>query len=240
MTARCGRVTIAGIGPGASEAMLTHQVGRLLSEAGLVIYAGTMMSPSLRGLVRGELLFGTGFTDDVLRERVIAAVAEGKHVAWLEPGDPSMYSGEPGWFGSLSDNTTWLRTHKIEYEVLPGISSLYALAARLGLEHTGAASGTPLVIYAPGRDSPEVAEERLRTLCPHRLPMALYLVSEILPQIVNIVKQYYGGDERIVVGYKVGWPDERIIDSTLAEILTVTDGSDVPRHTIVLLGAWRG
>lgn len=240
MTASRGRVTIAGIGPGASEAMLTYQVGRLLSEADLVIYAGTMMSPSLRRLVRGDLLFGTGFTDDVLRKRVLATVAAGQHVAWLEPGDPSMYSGEPGWFGSLSENTTWLRNQGIDYEVLPGISSLYALAARLGLEHAGPSSGTPLLIYAPGRDSPESAEEQLRALCPHRLPMALYLVSEMLPKVVSIVMEYYGGHARIVVGYKVGWPDERIIDSTLAEILKVTDGSDVPRHTVVLLGAWQG
>jgi precorrin-4/cobalt-precorrin-4 C11-methyltransferase len=240
MTARRGHVTIAGIGPGGSESLLTHQVGRLLGEADLVIFAGTMMSASVRELVRGELLFGTGFTDHLIRERVRDAVANGKLVAWLEPGDPSLYSGEPGWFGSLSENIAWLRDQHIEYDVLPGVSSLYALTSRLGLEHTDSASGTPLLIYAPGRDSLEVAEERLRTLCPYKLPMALYLVVEMLPRVVSIVKQYYGGNERIVVGYKVGWPDERIIDSTLERILDVTDGSDLARHTVVLLGAWRG
>lgn len=233
-----GRVTIAGIGPGASESLLTHEAGRLLREADLVIYAGTMMSRSLREQVQGELLFGAGLTDEVLRARVLSAALEGKHVAWLEPGDPSLYSGEPGSVGSLSENTAWLRSHDITYEVLPGVSSLHALAARLGLEHAGPASGAPLLIYAPGRDAPARADERLRALCAQRFPMALFLAIEQLPQVVSIAMAFYGGASPIVIGHKVGWPDERIIESTLDRVLAITDGSDVPRHTLVLLGPW--
>ena len=235
-----GRVTIAGIGPGGSEAQLTYQVGALLGETDLVIYAGSMMAPSLRERVRGELLFGTGFTDGVLRERVLSAVKAGQHVAWLEPGDPSLYSGEPGWFGSLSENTAWLREQGIAYEVLPGVSSLHALTARMGLTHVGPAEGTPLVVYAPGRDAPDRAVERLRALCAQQFPMALFLAVGMLESIVEIASACYGAHSRIVLGYKIGWPDERVIDSTLGEVLGITDGSDVPRHTLVLLGPWRG
>jgi precorrin-4/cobalt-precorrin-4 C11-methyltransferase len=233
-------VTIAGIGPGGSEALLTLEVSALLADADLVLYAGTMMAPRLRARVRGELVFGPGPTDETLRERVRAAVAQGRHVAWLEPGDPSLYSGEPGSFGSLSENCAWLRAHGIPFEIFPGVSSLHALTARLGLEHADPAAGTPLVIYAPGRDAPEVAEDRLRTLCAQRFPMALFLAVELLPKIVEIAAPHYGGDSRIVLGHKIGWPDERIVVSTLAEVLGVTDGRDLPRHTLVLLGPWHG
>lgn len=235
-----GRVTIAGIGPGGSDAQLTYEVGALLSEADLVIYSGTMMGPALRERVRGQLMVGTGFSNEVLRERVLAAVRLDEHVAWLEPGDPSLYSGEPGWFGSLSENTRWLREQGIEYDVLPGVSSLHALTARLGLEHASLAGGSPLVVYAPGRDTRERADERLHALCALKFPLALFLAVERLEQIVEIAKPFYGGSSRIVLGYKVGWPDERIIDSTLAEVLTTTDGSELPRHTLVLLGPWLG
>lgn len=235
-----GRVTIAGIGPGASESLLTVEVSELLGEADLVIYAGTMMAPSLRARVRHELLFGADLTDVVIRERVLAAVALGKHVAWLEPGDPSLYSGEPGRFGSLSENTAWLRTHDIAYEVMPGISSLHALTARLGLEHAGPALATPLVLYAPGRENPARATERLQSLCAQKLPLALFLAIERLPLIVHLATQHYGEASRIVIGYKIGWPEERILDSTLGNILGITDGSDLPRHCIILLGPWHG
>lgn len=235
-----GRVTIAGIGPGGSEALLTMAVSALLAEADLVLYAGTMMAPRLRARVRGELVFGPGATDETLRERVRAAVAQGKHVAWLEPGDPSLYSGEPGSFGSLSENCAWLRAQAIPFEVLPGVSSLHALTARLGLEHAGPASGAPLVIYAPGRDAPEVMDERLRALCALRCPMALFLAIELLPKVVEIAAAHHGGGSRIVLGHKVSWPDERIIVSTLDDVLRLTDGRDLPRHTLVLLGPWHG
>lgn len=235
-----GKVTIAGIGPGWSEAQLTYEVGTLLGEADLVIYAGAMMGPSLRARVRGELLFSTEFTDDTLRGRVLTAATEGKHVAWLELGDPSLYSGEPGTFGSLSENTRWLREQGITHEVLPGVSSLHALTARLGLEHAGPAAGTPLVVYAPGRDAPEQADERLRALCAQQFPLALFIAVERLKAIVEIATTFYGAGSRIVLGYKVGWPEERIIDSTLGKVLRITDGSDLPRHTLVLLGPWHG
>lgn len=233
-----GRVTIAGIGPGATEGQLTVEVFELIRAADVVIYAGTMMSPELRAGVRGELLFDTDLSDEVIRSRVKKAVENGQHVAWLEPGDPSLYSGEPGLFGSVSENTAWLRASEIPYEVLPGVSSLHALTARLKLEHSGPAAGTPLLIYAPGRDDPASAETRLRTLFALQSPVALFLGIERFKRIVELATSYYGREERIILGYKVGWPDERLIDSTLAEVLDVTDGTDLPRQTLILIGPW--
>lgn len=233
-----GRVTIAGIGPGATKAQLTVEVSELLRAADVVIYAGTMMSPELRAAVHGELLFGPKLNDEILRARVKEAVASGQHVAWLEPGDPSLYSGEPGAFGSLSENTAWLRETGIAYEVLPGVSSLFALTARLGFEHAGPSAGTPLVVYAPMRDTSVQAEEHLRTLCALHVPLALFLAIERLERVVEIATMHYGSGSRIVLGYKVGWPDERIVDSTLGEVMGITDGTDMPRHTLILMGPW--
>jgi precorrin-4/cobalt-precorrin-4 C11-methyltransferase len=234
------QVIIAGIGPGSTRSLLTQAAIEAIERAALVVYAGVMMGEEIRALVRGRLLFGRGFTDASIRAEISTAVAAGGRVAWLEPGDPSLYSGEPGAFGSLSENLAWLRAEGISYAVVPGVSSLHALTARLGLEHAGPANGCPLVVYAPGRDAPEVARTRLATLCALGAPMALFLAVEMLADIVAIATRAFGPDGRIVLGYRVLWPDERIIDSTLGEVLAVTDGSDLPRHCLILLGPWHG
>jgi precorrin-4/cobalt-precorrin-4 C11-methyltransferase len=234
------QVTIAGIGPGSTRSLLTLATAEAIERAALVIYPGVMIGEEIRALVRGRLLCGRGFTDASIRAAISEAVSAGERVAWLEPGDPSLYSGEPGAFGSLSENLAWLRAEGIAYEVLPGVSSLHALTARLGLEHAGPANGCPLIVYAPGRDRPEVARARLAALCAVGAPMALFLAIEMLADIVEIATPCFGAEGRIVLGYRVLWPDEKIIDSTLGAVLTLTDGSELQRHCLVLLGPWQG
>lgn len=239
--ARCGpQVIIAGIGPGSTRSLLTLAAVEAIERAALVVYPGVMIGEEIRALVRGRLLCGRGLTDASIRAEVSAAVAADGLVAWLEPGDPSLYSGEPGEFGSLSENLAWLRAEGITHEVVPGVSSLHALTARLGLEHAGPASGCPLIVYAPGRDRPEVARARLEALCALGAPMALFLAIEMLEEVVPIATRGFGVDGRIVVGYRVLWPDERIIDCTLGEVLRLANKSELRRHSLILLGPWRG
>lgn len=234
------QVIIAGIGPGSTRSLLTLAAVEAIERAALVVYPGVMIGEEIRALVRGRLLSGRGFTDGSIRAEVSAVVATGGLVAWLEPGDPSLYSGEPGEFGSVSENLAWLRAEGIAYEVVPGVSSLHALTARLGLEHAGPANGCPLIVYAPGRDSPEIARSRLTALCSLGAPMALFLAIEMLTEIVEIATPAFGVEGRIILGYRALWPDEAIIDSTLGEVLRLTDGSDLQRHCLILLGPWRG
>ena len=238
--ARGPQVIIAGIGPGSTRSLLTLAAIEAIERAALVVYPGVMIGEEIRALVRGRLLYGRGFTDGSIRAEVSAVVAAGGLVAWLEPGDPSLYSGEPGEFGSVSENIAWLRAEGISCAVVPGVSSLNALTARLGLEHAGPADGCPLIVYAPGRDSPEVARTRLAALCSLGAPMALFLAVERLADVVAIATPAFGPGGRIVLGYRVLWPDERIIDSTLGEVLHLTDGSDLQRHCLIPLGPWRG
>lgn len=238
--ALCPTVHIVGIGPGGDVCYLTAGARTALEAADLVIFPGTQISESIRSLIRGELVWGQWFTDDQIRGWVRSARGEGRCVALLCSGDPSLYSGEPGRFSSLSGNLAWLRAEGAQVQVHPGVSSLQVLLARLGLENARPESGCPLAIYAPGRDPLPLAGRRLEGLAALGVPLALFLADRLLTQVVEIGTRYFGSTGRIVIGHRLGWPDERIVDCTLAEVLSITDGSDVPYHTLVLLGPWHG
>jgi precorrin-4/cobalt-precorrin-4 C11-methyltransferase len=233
-------VHIVGIGPGGDERYLTDGARTALRDADLVIFPGTQIADSIRSLVRGEFVWGEWFTDEQIRTWVRTALGEGRRVAWLCSGDPSLYSGEPGRFSSLSGNAAWLRAESVLVEVHPGVSSLQALLARLGMEHARPESGCPLAIYAPGRDPANVARSRMEGLASLGIPLALFLADRSLAEVVEIGTRHFGPTGRVVIGHRIGWPDERIIDCTLSELLHITDGSDVPYHTLVLLGPWHG
>jgi precorrin-4/cobalt-precorrin-4 C11-methyltransferase len=236
-----GRVTIAGIGPGASVSLLTTAAYEAIRTADLVIYSGVMIGDELRALVTGTLMVGSHFDDETIRRCVLEAVSSGQYVAWLEPGDPSFYSGEPGVFSSFASNVRWLRQREIPTTIIPGVSSLQALTARLGLEHASTGDGgLPLLVYAPGRDPRMVALQRLEALCSLRAPIALFLSIERIEDIVATAQRHFGLEGRMIIGYRIGWPDEVILDTTLGEALARLHGKELRRHALVLIGPWRG
>jgi len=221
--------------------MLTVAAREAIQTASLVIYSGVMIGDEIRSLVTGTLLAGQHFDDQTMRRSVLEAVSAGAHVAWLEPGDPALYSGEPGVFSTAARNAAWLRAQGIPTSVVPGVSSLFALTARLGVEHAEEQDGgRPMVIYAPGRDEPSVAAQRLELLCAMGAPLALLCAIEQIERIVTIARRHFGDEGRIIIGYRVGWSDERIIESTLDRVLERTDLNELRRHTLVLIGPWRG
>lgn len=233
-------VHIVGIGPGGGDRYLTGAAREVLQVADLVIFPGTQISASIRTLIQGQLKWGRWFSDDESLGWVQSAVEAGQRVAWLCSGDPSLYSGEPGRFGSLSMNAAWLRSEGVVFDVLPGVSSLQAFLARMGMEHAGPDSGCPLVCYAPGRDPAPMARQRLEALVALDLPLALFFVDRSFQLLVEVVTRYAGPDARVLVGHRIGWPDERIIDCAAHELLQITNGTEVPMHTLVLVGPWRG
>jgi precorrin-4/cobalt-precorrin-4 C11-methyltransferase len=211
-----------------------------VSEADLVIFPGTQMGEPIRALVRGELRWGRWFKDAEIREWVRAAAQTGRRVAWLCAGDPMLYAGEPGRFGSLSANAAWLREQGLRFEVHPGVSSLQALLARLGLEHAHADSGCPMVVYAPGRDPAPLARRRMESLAALGVPMALFLADQLIADVLEIGTRYFGDEERLVIGHRIGWPDEWIIDSRLGAFAARAEGTEVPKHSLLLVGPWHG
>ena len=124
------QVHIVGAGPGDPE-LITRKGYRLVQEADVVIYAGSLVNPEiLKGCKEGCEIHNSASMslDDVLAVTK-ARVAEGKTVVRLHTGDPAIY-------GAIQEQMDALKEMGITYDVTPGVSSFLATAAALQQEYT--------------------------------------------------------------------------------------------------------
>ena len=123
-------VHFVGAGSGAAD-LITIRGARLLEQADVVIYAGSLVNPELLQYTRKDCVIYNSAEmtlEDVLTV-ILAAEAEGKNTVRLHTGDPSIY-------GAVREQFDELDRHGIPYDVCPGVSSFCGAAASLKAEYT--------------------------------------------------------------------------------------------------------
>lgn len=130
-----GKVYLVGAGPG-DEDLLTRKGLRLLREADVVVY-DSLASDSLLNEIRddAELIYaGKRSSHHHLKQYetndlLIQLARQGKTVVRLKGGDPYI-------FGRGGEEGVELREAGIDFEVVPGISSSYAVPSYCGIPVT--------------------------------------------------------------------------------------------------------
>ena len=87
-----GKVYFIGGGPGDPE-LLTLKAVRLIESADLVLYADSLVHPSVTEFAKPEaqVVGSKNMTLDEMTELMMKTVSEGKIVARIQSGDPSIY-----------------------------------------------------------------------------------------------------------------------------------------------------
>ncbi len=206
------RLAIVGAGPGDPE-LITLKGRRLLGEADLVIYAGSLVNPALLEFRRpdAKVYDSAAMTlEEVLAIYDENAGREGLIVR-LHTGDPSLY-------GAIQEQIDHCLARGMEVEVVPGVSSVFAAAAALKRELTLPGLGQTLILTrAAGRSSvPE--RESLSRLASHGATMAIFLSAGLLPELLRDLIPHYGPDCPLRMVHRASWPDERIVRTSLGEM----------------------
>ncbi|MGI8718876.1 MAG: SAM-dependent methyltransferase, partial [Lapillicoccus sp.] len=119
-------VHFIGAGPGASD-LITLRGVRLLGSSPVCLYAGTYLDAEiLSHCAPGAVLVDTQNLDlDAITERLVRVTAEGKDVARLCSGDPSLYS-------AIAEQTRRLDAAGVPWDVTPGVAAGAATTALVG------------------------------------------------------------------------------------------------------------
>jgi uroporphyrinogen III methyltransferase / synthase len=152
-----GVVYLVGAGPG-DVGLLTMRGAELLQRAEVVVY-DSLVNPALLRLASpsAEVIFGgkrpkdQAVSQEQLNELLIARAREGKIVVRLKGGDPYV-------FGRGGEEAEELAEASIQFEVVPGVSSIVAAPnyAGIPLTHRGHCSSFTVIT---GHEDPNKEEQ---------------------------------------------------------------------------------
>ena len=222
-------VYFAGAGPGDPE-LVTLKTRRLLDEADLVIYAGSLVNPALVRDISAEVRDSASMDLDEIVELISQAWQEGRRVVRLHTGDPTIY-------GAIREQMERLSSLGIPCRIVPGVSSATAAAAAINAELTlPGVSQTVILTRRAGR-TPVPEAEALDLLASHRATMCIFLsVSMIEETVEDLLAGGYPEDTPVAVVEKATWEEERTVRGTLSDIAGRVRRAGIRKTAMILVG----
>ena len=157
MEAQSGHVYLVGAGPG-DPGLLTLRAHSLLKTADVILPDDlvsddilALASPTAEIIPVGKRCGQPRITQAGIHALMLAHAGEGRSVLRLKSGDPLI-------FGRASEEIEALRAANIPFEIVPGITAAFAVAASLQLPLTDRDSSSKLVLatahHAAGKPNP--------------------------------------------------------------------------------------
>lgn len=212
-----------GAGPGAAD-LITVRGAKILGEADMIIYAGSLVNPEIiKAYAKHNCeIFDSAFmTLEEILEKLLDAHKRNLVIARLHSGDPALY-------GAIREQINFLDKNNIPFEIIPGVSSLFAASATLKTEYM----------------IPEITQSLLisriegRTSAPNNnFSTVLFLSSGMIERACNdLIQKYYSPQTPAALVYKASWPDEKIVTGTLETLPKLAKEAGINKTALILAG----
>ena len=209
-----------GAGPGAVD-LITVRGAELLGGAGIIVYAGSLVNPELVRKYAPENCRVYDSSHMTLDE-ILAVLAEGHSRQILTV---RLHSGDPALYGAVREQFEALRERSIPFEVVPGVSSLFAASAALKTEYMIPGHTQTLII----------SRTEGRTPASENASVALFLSAGMTEKACSeLIHRGYSPETPAAVVYRASWPEERVIRGTLATLPELSQG--ITKSALILAG----
>lgn len=219
---------MVGIGPGGPLDRTRRAEQAIASSEVLVGYKRYL--DLIKDLADGKELISSGMTKEM--DRCMAAIEQaeqGRTVALVSSGDPGIY----GMAGLVLEMVA-SRKNSVSVQIVPGVTSATAFAARLGaplmLDFACISLSDLLVPW-------QTIRQRLEAVAAADLVVALYNPRskkrvKQLEEATSIFRQHRAGTTPVGIGTEVGSSEERIVISDLDSFLDC----EINMRSIVIIG----
>ena len=225
-------VHIVGAGPGDPD-LITVKGQRLLSEADVVIYAGSLVNEEILKFCKpdAEIYNSAQMMLEEILHVITLAEKAGKTTVRLHTGDPSIY-------GAVQEQMNAMEARGIEFDVTPGVSSFLAAAAALKQEYTLPGVTQTVIITRRGGRTPVPDSESLKKLAQHQTTLCIFLSTSLLPEIKqDLMSAGFKSSTPVAVVYKASWPgEEKIIKGRLDTIVQQVKEANIDRTAMIIIG----
>lgn len=234
LSAQPGTVYLVGAGPGDPN-LLTLRALRLLETADVVL-PDDLVSEEVLSLVHsraevtpvGKRCGQPRITQAGIHVLMIEAATAGKSVVRLKSGDPLI-------FGRAGEEIGALRTAGIPFEIVPGITTAFAVAARLQTPLTDRAAASKLIL-ATGHHAAGKIEltPKWTGAVPEESTLAIYMPGRKFRILADdLIASGVAPETPCVAVSKATAPDQKVYTTTLARL---EDEAVGPAPVILLIG----
>ena len=224
-----------GAGPGAAD-LITVRGARLLREADVIIYAGSLVNPALLENKKEDCAVydSASMTLEDVIDVMKATEASGGTTVRLHTGAPSLY-------GAIREQMDRLDELEIAYDVTPGVSSFSGAAAALEAEYTLPEVSQSVIITRMAGRTPVPEREKLSKMASHGCTMVLFLSTGLLEDVEReLMEGGYEPDTPAAIVYKATWPEQRVYRCTVSTLARTAKENQVTKTALITVGGFLG
>jgi len=224
-----GRVHIVGVGPGDPE-LLTLKALRVIKEADVVIYTGSLISEELKEIFKEKTaLDSSKMTLEEIVKEIEVEAKKGRKVVRVHDGDPSIY-------GALTEEVRELNLRGIEVEVVPGVSSFLAAASSLKVELTCPGGPQSVIITRyPYRTS-----EGKGMLVDGNSSVVVFLSVHLIDKVKEEMLKAFSPETPCAVVYHASRPDEITLRGRVGDIDQIVRSHRISSTAIIIVSQCLG
>ena len=226
-------IHFVGAGPGAAD-LITVRGQRMLKEADVIIYAGSLVNPALlENAKEGCRIYNSAkMTLEEVIDVMKDAESKGQDTVRLHTGDASLY-------GAIREQMDELDKLGIEYDDSPGVSSFSGAAAALFAEYTLPNVSQSVVITRMAGRTPVPEKESIRSFAEHDCTMVIFLSTGLLEEVSEeLMAGGYAPDAPAALVYKATWPEEKVVRCTVSTLADAARENDITKTALILVGGF--
>lgn len=224
-------IHFVGAGSGAPD-LITVRGQKLLREADVIIYAGSLVNPALLEEKKDgcEVYNSATMTLEEVIEVMRKAEADGKTTVRLHTGDPCVY-------GAIREQMDILDQDKIQYDSTPGVSAFCGAAAALNLEYTLPNVSQSVIITRMAGRTPVPDKESIASFAAHNATMVVFLSTGLLEELsAELIKGGYSKDTPVAIVYKATWPEEEKYICTVGTLAQTAKEHNITKTALMIIG----
>ena len=224
-------INFVGAGSGAED-LITVRGQKLLKEADVIIYAGSLVNPKLLDAKKDSCIVynSAKMTLEEVIEVMLEAEKENKMTVRLHTGDPCLY-------GAIKEQMDILDKHDIKYEYCPGVSSFCGAAAALKTEYTLPNVSQSVVITRMAGRTPVPDKESIENFARTQATMVIFLSTGLLKELEKkLVEGGFPKDTPAAIVYKATWEDEKVVRCTVSTLYESAAKNNIKKTALIVVG----
>lgn len=224
-------VHFVGAGSGAPD-LITVRGQKLLQEADVIIYAGSLVNPQLLEYRKASCEVYNSAT--MTLEEVIDVMKEAE---MKELMTVRLHTGDPCIYGAIREQMDELDRLHIKYQTCPGVSAFCGAASALNLEYTLPDVSQSVIITRMAGRTPVPPKEEIASFAAHQATMVVFLSTGLLEELSReLIAGGYQKDTPAAIVYKATWEDEKKYICTVGTLAQTAKEHQITKTALMIIG----